>query len=359
MKKIRILSGLMAVVMLLSLMAVNVFAADSGKVVLSDVPFDYMTNMQTRSFDSYENLSTPNKKLVYSIPDGVAKTLTTEALLETILNNKYIVDLFAYDSFEYAVTLKESQFKILEFLDREDSNEVLSSYIEKYQNLLAEKELKYNLYLKDITSLEVVSNLPNDYSHIILQIELMKQMQGIISPKISENNIIQRASNDCYITTKGGRAVAARENQTWTQLLIPEFMAQIVENDYIEEYPNNIEVSGISPVYNCHSYAWHSQNINTNKFWVFNADLYYAEATSATQNPQVGTKVCYFNYYTENGSTVNKLDHSALVYSLKSNGDVNKVISKWGHCGLFIHSIEDSPYWNAETNLTSLAYRNY
>ena len=77
MKKIRVLSGLLVVVLILSMLTTSVFAADSSQIVLSDVPFDYMTNIQTRSFDSYENLSTPNKKLVYSIPNGVAETLTT------------------------------------------------------------------------------------------------------------------------------------------------------------------------------------------------------------------------------------------------------------------------------------------
>ena len=37
----RILSGLLVVVMVLSMMTMNVFAADSDKVVLSDVPYDY------------------------------------------------------------------------------------------------------------------------------------------------------------------------------------------------------------------------------------------------------------------------------------------------------------------------------
>ena len=118
----RILSGLLVVVMVLSILTTSVFAADGGKEVLSDVPYDYMANLKMRSFDSYENLTTSEKKLVYSIPDGVAETLTTEALLETILNNEFLGDCLAYDNFSQAVVSKDAYFRFSELIGRDDVN---------------------------------------------------------------------------------------------------------------------------------------------------------------------------------------------------------------------------------------------
>ena len=133
MKKLKI-SISIVVVLLLGFMVVKMFTADNiSKEVDSDVPFDYMTNLKTMSFDNYNDLSIQDKKLVYSIPNDIAKNLTTEALLETILNNEYLVDLFAYDDFVEAVKSFEDQFRVIEFLKREDSTEVLDRYIEKYE----------------------------------------------------------------------------------------------------------------------------------------------------------------------------------------------------------------------------------
>ena len=98
-------------------------------------PYDYMSALNGRD---YESLSTPEKKLVYSIPEDIAKSLSTEALLETILNNKYLIDLFAYDDFIMAVQSREVQFRIIEFLEREDSITVLESYISKYEKMVSE-----------------------------------------------------------------------------------------------------------------------------------------------------------------------------------------------------------------------------
>lgn len=52
----------------------------------------------------------------------------------------------------------------------------------------------------------------------------------------------------------------------------------------------------------------------------------------------------------------NEVSHSAKVYSLNSNGDVVEVISKWGNNALFVHSIENSPYYFSNK---PIAYRNY
>ena len=102
------------------------------------IPYDYMSNLDWGK--SYENLSSPQKKGVYSIPESVAKRLKTEALLETILDNEWLIDLNAYNDFVEAVKSREMQFRIVEFLGREDAVEVLDKYIIDYEEKLSQKE---------------------------------------------------------------------------------------------------------------------------------------------------------------------------------------------------------------------------
>lgn len=339
MKKIRILSGLMAIVMLLFLMTVNVFAADSGKEVLSDVPFDYMTNMKTRSFDNYESLSTPEKKLVYSISDGVAETLTTEALLETILNNEYIIDLFTYDDFVEGVKSREEQFRIVEFLEREDSINVLNIYIEKYEEKVSEN------YSADVNR----------------QLRLMKKIKDNAYYILNDVEKPQSRIDRGVVFTKGNESVNCWLNATWADSEISEEDAREDYYELLNKYDVTI-MADITPRYNCHSYAWHSNNYNTNNAWIegeVEVQKYIIEAKQDTDTPQIGyTKVVYYYNALDLNGEAGNISHSARVYSLNSDGSVNSVISKWGVNALFIHTIDECPYSYAILN-PEVGYYNY
>lgn len=164
MRKKKIFLVIFVVLVLLSALFIKLRVFKDDKVVVTDpnVPFDYMMNLKRMSLGKYETLSTSDKKLVYSIPEDVAKILTTEALLETILNNEYLVDLFAFDDFIGAVISREVQFRIVEFLNRENSIEVLNVYIEKYEEKISEE------YSSDINrQLRFMENLKDNYSEIL------------------------------------------------------------------------------------------------------------------------------------------------------------------------------------------------
>lgn len=121
------------VVAVLLVLVVWLITVMNNQRISPNEPFDYMRNLKTYGYSNYEDLSTGEKKMVYSIPEDVSKTLTTEALLETILNNEYLIDLFAYDNFVKAVQSREDQFRIMEFLSREDSMVVLEKYLAEYK----------------------------------------------------------------------------------------------------------------------------------------------------------------------------------------------------------------------------------
>lgn len=339
MKKSRIYSCILAVWILLSMLTVNVLGVDT-KVILSDVPFDYMTNMETKLYSDYQNLSIPEQKLVYCIPEDIAESLTTESLLKTILNNEFLMDLFAYDNFVKAVQSREEQFRIIEFLKREDSIDVLDKYIELYGNDYEETDsvvslIKYT-FLKRV----------NDNSANIL---------GIIDSDKKESKAAYT-----YVYTKGGQRVNAIADRDWVNASgTSELLESIQKNYYAAKYNATIQAD-ISPVYNCHSYAWHNSNYSSNNVWIEGEEeiqKYLSESVSGTQNPQIGiTKVLYYYEYDSNLGSPNEVSHSAKVYSLNSNGDVVEVISKWGNNALFVHSVENSPYYFSNR---PIAYRNY
>lgn len=154
MKKSKIVVGVVVVVLLV--LVVWLITVMNNQRISPNEPFDYMKNLKMYGYNNYENLSTGEKKMVYSIPEDVSETLSTEALLETILNNEYLIDLFAYDNFVKAVQSREEQFRIMEFLKRKDSIEVLEKFIENHEKLLSEnyssdtnRELRFMKRIKD------------------------------------------------------------------------------------------------------------------------------------------------------------------------------------------------------------------
>lgn len=155
-------------------------------VIYSRIPFDYMSNLDRGK--SYENLSTPQKKVVYSIPEDVAKRLKTDALLETILENPWLVDLNAYNDYVMAVKSREMQFRIVEFLSREDAVEVLDKYIAEYKDKLSdiEKEMGYTVEEVILTpELSEKFREQFNYSDLFLDINFMERIKDCRSEILS------------------------------------------------------------------------------------------------------------------------------------------------------------------------------
>ena len=354
----RILSGLLVGIMVLGMVNTSVFAVSGEKEVLSNVPFDYMTNMKNRSLDSYEGLSTGDKKLVYTIPNGVAETLTTEALLETILNNKYLTDLMAYDDFAYAVKVRNSQYKILDYLNRKDALTVLDAYIVLYENRLKQKEKEAGFYIDDVTNwdfeLSGYEDVLTNYLQIVFMNELKNNYSEIMGLANGNSQNLSRGTQ-YFVETKAGNLVEGIKDRTWLNALTNYGIQCSLRGDYRLRYPNNVELEGAdcTPKYNCHSYAWYSNNIETNNIWIekpASLNMYYSESTPCNSGPQIGwTKVLY---YDEDGG----IAHSAKVYAVYSNNTVASVISKWGNNSVYIHTLEDSPYYYSGV---PIVYRNY
>ncbi len=125
------------------------------------------------------------------------------------------------------------------------------------------------------------------------------------------------------------------------------------------EYLSADRLSTATFFYNCHSYAWHSQNTSLNHYWIDDADPYYDNSAfivdyEEVDTPSCGDIICYFD---DNGTANNTSDdknlHSGIVVMSISGATSNGlcgisntliVESKWGPAGLYRHNGYECPY---------------
>lgn len=107
--------------------------------------------------------------------------------------------------------------------------------------------------------------------------------------------------------------------------------------------------------FNCHSYAWYSQDVSTNHYWMPDPHYYYDDGSYyEVATPIVGDIICYFD---DNGSVITTEDdnnlHSGIVVAVSAsttsnglcgNSDTVTVESKWGEYGLYRHNGYQCPY---------------
>lgn len=103
-------------------------------------------------------------------------------------------------------------------------------------------------------------------------------------------------------------------------------------------YPEAELSSSPSHYYNCHSYAWHSEDVDTNCYWIDNPENYYLNNTYYMEvtTPAAGDIICYFDG--------DENIHSGVVTSINSFNNTVRVVSKWGYWGLYEHKSNECPY---------------
>lgn len=129
--------------------------------------------------------------------------------------------------------------------------------------------------------------------------------------------------------------------------------------EYLVEYVYPLKYSYATLIgyptsrYNCHSYAWYSQDIENNNYWMPYPTEYYIDSSYDVVNyPREGDIICY---YDDNGTEDKNDDenlHSGIIVSLNpnladddwQNASLVNVESKWGTEGLFYHRGDQCPY---------------
>lgn len=265
--------------------------------------------------DAWKNLDSLDAKIaVCQVDEDLLNAMTTPALVETVLTYPLLPNMYAFNTVEDGLRSVASYFPGIDILfAREDSAECLAAYQTSKQ-----------------TRSKTVPAIVDVNTKILKEL-----LEPNITPSITkEENSIDLQYIVANVKTPNGSVVEAYYNSTWDDYdNFTREDALDAHEYYLELYPNMTVLSGISPAYNCHSYAWYN-NTTSNKYWIPSPDLYMTDGSYTQKNaPAVGYKV----NWTYAG-------HSAIVQNMSGGIQNPTVRSKWGTLGLYIHSLLDCPY---------------
>lgn len=317
------LSLLCALTLMVS-MFVTVFAAETGDSIEENIinaPYDYPYKTGTKEWLELETIH--DKIAACQIPEDILHKLSDEALVETIKNYPLAVNIYAYDTIEMGYEKVKSQFNAIEELEsRVNSNDsnvlrVLEAEAGKLESRGSDADFK-DCFIDTIKGC-VCSQLPSDYP--------------------GDTSILSATAT---LTTPNGSSVPAIRSLTWNDHYISsngqitQANVQLAHNQIQETYTSATVVSGISPKYNCHSYAWYSTSAS-NSYWINDPSMYILDGSySESSYYHVGAKILY-------GTPGNNPEHSAIVSAVSEN-HLTYVTSKWGCMGVYRHLYFDSPY---------------
>ena len=264
----------------------------------------------------------PEQKLAacYVSPDELNR-MTTDALVETVINYPLLIDMYAFESIDIGIEEVSTHFAgIEELFSRDDAAQSLSDY---YQQAKARDASNIKIEYAN-TLLECLSNSTED---------------------IHESDQIVPHIRNTYVKTPKGSDVFVQEGVTWAHQNISYDKAVAYIEVYLETYPSARLIADVNPSYNCHSYAFYSQSISNN-YWMPDPTQYFTDQSYISCPAKFGARV----YYTRRDG---KSNHSAIVTKVSSGSNPTTVASKWGYSGVFTHFTKDCPYGNSISNVTS------
>lgn len=265
--------------------------------------------------DQWNSFTTKEQRIAACHVDKeILENMATLPLVETVISYPLLVDMYAFNTLAMGIDkVSENFYGITELLNRPDAKDCLAQF-------MASKSTTRNA--SDNVEFECVCAE-----------SLLKYLD--ISPNIADGIELYAQSKVTLYTPKGTGFLAYKDS-TWEDwralgLNVSEAVARLAHSKVLETYPNNKIVRGISPTYNCHSYAWYSTE-TSNRYWIEDPSDYISDGSyTSTIIPAVGNKAFW------RGDS-----HSAIVTSVSNEGV--RVTSKWGMMGVYTHSIVDCPY---------------
>ncbi len=327
--------------------------------------------------ESYEwkNFKTKQEILtVCQIPEEKLKNMTTEALLETVLDYPLITDYLAFNSFEDACNVMCNDFNgFEELLSREDvTTVVLNRYATS--NVLTINEVNTDdvtLFFEPATIeyLIVCDEIKNG-KFVTKEAEILENLHT--AKVIERNNAGIYSYNSEIYSTYQDEDTEVEAGEIWTAVPngtvktpngtnVREVYQRSPELTDVEKeslnrvidsrYPYAVRVGEATVNYNCHSYAWYS-NTTSNPYWIglfLRPDEYITDGSYSLYtngSPRDGMKAWY------NGG-----EHSGICIGARliDGAQVFYIESKWGMYGVYQHTISHCPY----TNSVQFYVRNY
>lgn len=291
-----------------------------------DTPYTYPIVPGT---DAWEALETRiDMAEACMIPEDILSEMTTNALLETILDYPLLIDIIAYNSPDVGVSVIRNSFNGLEeLLLREDFSLILNSFslenssianaTDSYKITVAEFVL--NIFKQMVygasPSVRSIDDIPTPELHAL------RTPRGSAVPAYYKSTFYYVMTVD---PTRGDAATIIREK-------ISDF-----ESGYARTYPSAVKVAGAHPEYNCHSYALYG-NGSANSYWINNPYLYYTDG-SLTQATATNHRFVLYSNPEMDVDNAYRYIHTAVYL------DSTYYQSKWGFMGVYKHTLTANPY---------------
>jgi hypothetical protein len=366
----RLLAGSLSAILSAGLLATPVFAADD----LVNTPYEYPIVPGTPEW--FEMKSFPEKIEACKIPEDKAKAMSTEALIETILNHPIWTIYFAYDmSIVYNIYSEDIIVALQELEQRKDADELLLARYQADQvapmslDNATDEDGSKSEFLEILLAQPVFNDGLNETELESLDEEAAKkaeirQTDGKAYVNESPFYSVLVAQQNQLETNSVTRATLTTPKGTPIELTVnPGFPDNVSEAEahFKKVFPYAIKRGNASTKYNCHSYAWYWQSVG-NPYWFNDPSPYWEDGSYTEFTPKVGTVLSNGNrvlFYDANFDG-NKFDtysgrtrwhsvivtgrHSGTISGSSTNLNLIKVYSKWGQYGLYEHDLLDHPY---------------
>ena len=369
----RVLSIIVSLTVIFTLMSAHSIAQSAG--YLDDSPYVYQLTPDSNKWVAYTKKSDILAEL--QIPKNRLSTITTYALLLTVLDYPYILDYNVFNDFEVAYNTFYADFNgFRELMSRNDLTEQLikeynathiitrDSYTKnQFENdtFITKKESEFSKEFFKSSTFEfllICDELHNgEFSgEEKIKIEKLVAKKGaerLSCGLYSHNSEIYRLHVEKSLSLKGG--TKAGEYFSYSSVTTPNGSSVTTFYDRHPElttaeknamhqtiaslYPSATYLRPATVKYNCHSYAWHSKS-STNKHWMNNPGLYMSDGSyyRYTTSPRTGMKAYWYTG-----------DHSGILTKITYSGGVHTyyTTSKWGSYGLYEHAYNNCPYSGA------------
>lgn len=324
MKKLfKILSFSIALASATTLITPKVASADEvqekTRSITSKYDYSFTEKKEWKEKNYKERLSSTQ------IEKDLVDNMNTEALIDSILDYPFLVNMMVYDTEEEGYEAVKSEFETLRIaIEREDFAKKL------FKRYFSDKNKEIDkMYLEVLLSQAEIRS------------KLSKHELDLLDKKNSNDTALVMALT--YINTPKGSAVLVDNRSTsYYELTIEQKSA--IHAQVMRSYPNATLIAHASQKYNCHSYTWYSTSAS-NYYWMNDPTKYMQDGS---YKPTTGTIRAGDKVYWTNGV------HSGIVSYVGGSGIGNiKIKSKWGEWGVYEHYIGDSPYPTSNTSIAT------
>ena len=244
------------------------------------------------------------------IDNAILSNMSTEELVSAVLSYPMLVDLYFYNSIETALQqLAKKSDAFYELRQRTDGAEYL---LQAYNNRLKSRNSAplASLTIAILLSDEAFSDSANVAVTVGTDASTYAYYVSIQTPKGTTVQVINRG-------------------EEYTSAEISEL------NEYTKKtYPNATYIASSTTVYNCHNFAWNSNN-GQMSYWMNqdSAKVYMSDGSYVSSTISKATHAYYGD----------EVDHSAR--GVTASGIYQPtVLSKWGAGPVMMHTINYGPY---------------